>query len=301
MNNLFTAEIEADQYRLLESSIKFVKELDSYYVMSTNPIDKDILDIIGNCFGYTESSFYCYAPNEAKDVFFHSSDVNSSFSRNEYYINDPSGYDIFLQRTYEINKKVQPGKYAVIDSTNILDENEDQKYTSFLSNIGLCPGSLSILFNDRNITLYQPISYEGFSSDQRDEIVYIAELISNIIPTERNKFHMPYGDEFFLLDNYYDLILTNSNKNTNKSYDFDEHLKITRESSRNYCNMLTPRENEIVQAIASGKTYPAIAEMLSISVPTVKTHISNVYKKTGINNQLDLLRWWHDQTDITSK
>ncbi|MFK8081134.1 MAG: response regulator transcription factor [Granulosicoccus sp.] len=40
--------------------------------------------------------------------------------------------------------------------------------------------------------------------------------------------------------------------------------------------------------MATGKTYKRIAEELHVSVPTIKTHASNVYKKCGVTGRHEL-------------
>jgi DNA-binding CsgD family transcriptional regulator len=51
---------------------------------------------------------------------------------------------------------------------------------------------------------------------------------------------------------------------------------------------LTPREAEVARLILEGKSYKSLCALLSISMPTVKSHISSIYKKTGTGNRLDL-------------
>lgn len=51
---------------------------------------------------------------------------------------------------------------------------------------------------------------------------------------------------------------------------------------------LTPREKEIALILSKGITYKQIAEDLHISMPTVKTHASNIYKKCGVKNRSEL-------------
>lgn len=51
---------------------------------------------------------------------------------------------------------------------------------------------------------------------------------------------------------------------------------------------LTPRENEIVAHLVAGRTYAEIAEALVVSEKTVSSHVSNVLRKTGTKNRVEL-------------
>jgi two-component system, NarL family, nitrate/nitrite response regulator NarL len=51
---------------------------------------------------------------------------------------------------------------------------------------------------------------------------------------------------------------------------------------------LTPREREIVAAVADGLTNRDIARQLSRSEDTIKHHLSNVFDKVGVSNRLEL-------------
>jgi DNA-binding NarL/FixJ family response regulator len=54
---------------------------------------------------------------------------------------------------------------------------------------------------------------------------------------------------------------------------------------------LSPREREIAQLLAEGKTNWCIASILSISVKTVETHRSNTLDKLGLESVVDLVHW----------
>lgn len=54
---------------------------------------------------------------------------------------------------------------------------------------------------------------------------------------------------------------------------------------------LTPRERELVQLLAEGKSNKEAAEMLGISVNTVETHRKNVMSKLGLRSSSDLVRY----------
>jgi DNA-binding NarL/FixJ family response regulator len=51
---------------------------------------------------------------------------------------------------------------------------------------------------------------------------------------------------------------------------------------------LTPREVEIVEAIAAGDSNREIAVKLNISLQTVKHHLTSVFDKTGTSTRLEL-------------
>ena len=51
---------------------------------------------------------------------------------------------------------------------------------------------------------------------------------------------------------------------------------------------LTPRERELVSLVAAGASNKEIARRLAISVKTVKTHLTSVFKKLGLSTRLEL-------------
>ena len=51
---------------------------------------------------------------------------------------------------------------------------------------------------------------------------------------------------------------------------------------------LSPREQEIAQAYATGDTYHRIAERLCIAPSTVRTHLAAIYRKLGVSSKLEL-------------
>ena len=55
--------------------------------------------------------------------------------------------------------------------------------------------------------------------------------------------------------------------------------------------VLTPREKEILQGIAAGKTNIEISESLFVSKSTVKTHIYNIFQKINATNRIQAVLW----------
>jgi DNA-binding NarL/FixJ family response regulator len=70
-------------------------------------------------------------------------------------------------------------------------------------------------------------------------------------------------------------------------------------------NRLTPREREIVQLLAEGKSTKAVAADLGVSVKTAETHRSNIMRKLQLHSVSDLVLYAvrnnivHVDTDIS--
>lgn len=64
-------------------------------------------------------------------------------------------------------------------------------------------------------------------------------------------------------------------------------------------DVLSPRENEVIQLVLKGHSGKSICSALEIAMPTQKSHRKNAYTKLGINNQQELfsmfLQWKHKQ------
>ncbi len=50
---------------------------------------------------------------------------------------------------------------------------------------------------------------------------------------------------------------------------------------------LTCREDQVLRMVVEGKRNQEIGECLGISMRTVKTHLSNIYKKFGVNRRFE--------------
>jgi DNA-binding NarL/FixJ family response regulator len=68
----------------------------------------------------------------------------------------------------------------------------------------------------------------------------------------------------------------------------DGYLRPQGESQTpNHC-ILTPREREVIQLVAEGKTTKEIATVLSLSVKTAETHRTNLMRKLDLHSVADL-------------
>jgi len=55
--------------------------------------------------------------------------------------------------------------------------------------------------------------------------------------------------------------------------------------SRRDAPVLTPREREILELIAAGRSLPDIAKHLTLGLTTVKTHAQHLYEKLGVSDR----------------
>ncbi len=63
------------------------------------------------------------------------------------------------------------------------------------------------------------------------------------------------------------------------------------EGGSNLIGGLTPREIEVMTHVARANTKRETAELLSISVKTVESHVQNLMKKLGVHNNVELTRF----------
>ena len=54
---------------------------------------------------------------------------------------------------------------------------------------------------------------------------------------------------------------------------------------------LTRREREILRLVMQGLTNTEVAQALWVTEPTVKFHLSNIYRKLGVSNRAEAARW----------
>jgi DNA-binding NarL/FixJ family response regulator len=56
---------------------------------------------------------------------------------------------------------------------------------------------------------------------------------------------------------------------------------------------LTKRETEILRFAADGRSNLQVAKILWVTEPTVKFHLSNIYRKLGVTNRTEASLWAH--------
>ena len=70
----------------------------------------------------------------------------------------------------------------------------------------------------------------------------------------------------------------------------DDYIrKLQRTGAEDSYELLTPREREILQLVAEGKSSKDIANLLSLSVYTVETHRANILQKLNLKSVAELI------------
>ena len=72
---------------------------------------------------------------------------------------------------------------------------------------------------------------------------------------------------------------------------FDEFLRSTRHKGTGTISSLSPREREIVQLLAEGKSNKDVAGILHISIKTAETHRHHIMQKLQCVSVVDLVRY----------
>jgi two-component system response regulator NreC len=71
----------------------------------------------------------------------------------------------------------------------------------------------------------------------------------------------------------------------------EDYLSRENHGTQTETEPLSPREREVLQLIAEGKTSREIAEILNLSIKTVKTHRSNLMHKLDLHDRGDLIKY----------
>ena len=72
--------------------------------------------------------------------------------------------------------------------------------------------------------------------------------------------------------------------------EIDLYLRRTTRPTSSPFALLSPREREVLQAIAEGRTNAEVAEALGVSVKTIETHRARIMDKLGVTTFADLVK-----------
>ncbi len=52
---------------------------------------------------------------------------------------------------------------------------------------------------------------------------------------------------------------------------------------------LSPQEFKVLRLLVAGRTYAEMAESLIVSIHTIKTQVSSIYRKLGVNRRAEAI------------
>jgi DNA-binding NarL/FixJ family response regulator len=87
----------------------------------------------------------------------------------------------------------------------------------------------------------------------------------------------------------------------------ENHTTVRKNKSLTKLNILpgkkpfTKRELEVCNLLTSGMSDKYMAEELFVSVPTIKFHLQNIYKKTGINGRKGIWKYFFSNDPTSDK
>ena len=126
-----------------------------------------------------------------------------------------------------------------------------------------------------NCTVMVPI----YNFDKRSKLGYVCFLFHNENEPDLEKIKIVQRALQTLLQPLY-----NNNNNTlySKCVRIDENMEI-----------LTPQEKRIVKLVVKGMSYVEAAELLDISINTLKTHMKNIFNKCNVSSKVELSNKFH--------
>jgi len=65
--------------------------------------------------------------------------------------------------------------------------------------------------------------------------------------------------------------------------------RLRKNETTNKVEVLSSRENEVLQFLAKGFLYKEIADKLSITTSTVRQHIHKIYEKLHVQNRMEAI------------
>lgn len=175
----------------------------------------------------------------------------------------------------------------------IFNKNNPNSH-SFVSNYGKC------FVNNKDyceITNLYDIFKEILSKDKATNFTNTIQMKEAII--------MPLYDYKFEKKIAYVTFIFKENKNKNLEkikeiknffevliqplYDYKSNLIFSRCTRINQdFEILTAQEKRIIKKVLSGKSYIEIAEIMDISINTIKSHIKNIFNKYNVSSKIEL-------------
>jgi len=203
--------------------------------------------------------------------------------------------NVFAERQISVSKKVFYGIYTssaitlvlvIAKSFNFFDFN-----TSLIVSIFLAASIILSMIIIRTTKPEGRIQHKEKSERTLSLIVLLVLPIAFFIEhIAQNVLELSYTTSIMSLTPaliFIMLAISKMKDDLNRLSLFSTENTLEQQNAKNF--NLTPRETEIAELLIQGNSYAEISEQLFIAMPTVKTHISNIYKKVEVKNKIGLL------------
>ena len=174
-----------------------------------------------------------------------------------------------------INKMVDSPPDIIIVDGKILRETAALSLPPILGFMRKCPGMRAIIisdrFNEENVIIMMKQGARGFLLKEHCD----ANIIKCIRVVARGEFWLSSKLISSVLDEFL--------------RECEKKLLLKAPNSNQLAKMkdISKREMEVMALISESMTNEEIAEKLFLSAKTVKTHIRNIFEKTGIRNRVE--------------
>ena len=138
-----------------------------------------------------------------------------------------------------------------------------------------------LLANDWGIESYLGVP---ILSDKGDPLGFLIAMDDK--PIQENQYMEYRAIMQFFSRRCVNEIILDANKH---KIDFTQPLKNRLESSKKY-KSLSKREFEVFEYLASGLSSKSIAKKISVTLPTVKFHLKNIYRKLDLKGRKGVLK-----------
>ena len=147
---------------------------------------------------------------------------------------------------------------------------------------------------------------EGFYLANKSRLMVLPEgfrtiVISNVQIGNSSKYlsMMEEGVDGIISDGFTEDVLTDALQEISRGMAFispkiAKSLMEYFQSNKSKSFDLSEKELLVVKLLVKGERYASIAEVLNMSINTVRFHVKNIYRKHNIHNKTVLSRYFHD-------
>ncbi len=154
---------------------------------------------------------------------------------------------------------------------------------------------LNVLLLDIQLPDYSGIELLSKLKDKFPNIIYLIltvyedeEKLFNSLKAGANGYILKSESPSIIMENIRSAVNGNAPMSTNIARKVVEFFHEGREKNKKLSE-LSPKENEILNLLSKGNLYKEIAEILNISLDTVKKHCGNIYRKLHVCNRTEAL------------